>query len=366
MNLKPAKTGQTAGSSKGFTQVALPRLLWGIAIIMVALTVYVALNRTPVVFSQAPESRPTRPAEVPTIDSLVSAVLPDMATVIPGALSRSSELHTNIPKRPSVEGQTYTVESGDSVFALSEYFKLKPETILWANFSILNDNPDFMNIGQKLFIPPTNGVVHKWKEGDTFDSVAVLYKANVKDILLWPGNKLDMINPKVVPGTLVMVPGGVREFRRTWIIPTIPRGAAGVATSMPGACDTGTGGAVGTGVFIWPGPVHAISGNTFWSGHLAIDIAIGIGTPVMAADSGVVVFSGWSPVGYGNVVMIDHGNGFQTLYAHLTAALVRCGQSVAKGVTIGTGGSTGNSTGPHLHFEIRYMGGFVNPISYLH
>ena len=106
-------------------------------------------------------------------------------------------------------------------------------------------------------------------------------------------------------------------------------------------------------------------GNTYWSGHLAIDLAIGIGTPVVASDSGVVVFSGWTTVGYGNMVMIDHGNGFQTAYAHLTAALVACGQSVAQGQIIGTGGSTGNSTGPHLHFEIRYMGGFVNPLSYL-
>jgi murein DD-endopeptidase MepM/ murein hydrolase activator NlpD len=162
-----------------------------------------------------------------------------------------------------------------------------------------------------------------------------------------------------------MVPGGVREFRRSWIIPTIPRGAAGVALSFPGGCDTGTGGAIGTGVFMWPSPVHQLSGNDYWSGHLAIDIAIGIGTPVVASDSGVVVFSGWSPLGYGNMVMIDHGNGFQTLYAHLTAALVRCGQSVNKGQTIGTGGTTGNSTGPHLHFEMRYMGGFVNPKIYL-
>ncbi len=364
MTLQPAKSGKPA-KVRGNSQAVLPRILWGVAIIMVAIAIYVAVTRVPIVFSQAPNAR-VEPTRAATLKVEATAALPDLEPARQEALSRSNELHTDIPKRPNVEGQNYVVEAGDSVFAISEYFKLKPETILWANFSVLNDNPDMLGLNQKLYIPATDGVVHKWKDGDTLESVASLYKANIKDILLWPGNKLDIVNPEIQPGTLVMVPGGQREFRRSWVIPTIPRGAAGVALNFPGTCDTGTGGAVGTGVFIWPGPVHKLSGNTYWSGHLAIDIAIGIGTPVAASDAGVVVFSGWSPVGYGNMVMIDHGNGFQTLYAHLTAALVRCGQSVNKGATIGTGGSTGNSTGPHLHFEMRYMGGFVNPLAYLH
>jgi len=362
VTFRPAKSGQAARAG-GFSQAVLPRMLWGVAIIMVAVTIYVALTRAPVVFSQAPAPVilfATTPTPV-----AAAAALPTLAPAHLNSLNRLNELHTNIPKRPNVAGQEYVVESGDSVFAISDYFKLKPETILWANYNVLNDNPDMLGLNQKLYIPPTDGVVHKWKAGDTLESVASLYKASTKDILLWPGNKLDIVTPEIQPGSLVMVPGGQREFRRSWVIPTIPRGAAGVAMNFPGTCDTGAGGALGTGSFIWPGPAHSISGNTYWSGHLAIDIAIGIGTPVVASDAGVVVFSGWSPVGYGNMVMIDHGNGFQTLYAHLTAALVRCGQSVNKGNTIGTGGSTGNSTGPHLHFEMRYMSGFVNPISYL-
>jgi murein DD-endopeptidase MepM/ murein hydrolase activator NlpD len=364
VTLKPAKTGKTAHPKDGFTQVVFPKLLWGIAILMVALAVFVALNRPPIVFSKSPDPKVIKPTVAATSSAVTDAVLPELAPVRLAALSRASELHTDIPKRPNAEGQNYVVENGDSVFAIAKYFGLKPETILWANYSVLNDNPDALGLGQKLLIPPTDGVMVKWQASDTFQSVASQYKTDPQKILLWPGNKLDLINPVVQPGTLVMVPDGIREFRQTWIMPTIARGASG--TAMIGACSTGTGGAVGTGSFIWPGPVHSISGNTFWSGHLAIDIAIGVGTPVVAADSGVVVFAGWSPVGYGNVVMIDHGNGFQTLYAHLTAALVPCGSSVNKGSVIGTGGSTGNSTGPHLHFEIRFMGGFVNPISYLH
>lgn len=334
---------------------------------MVALVVYLLLQRTGVVASAAPDSRGGSPAPVvstsPPVES--NAVLPAYSAAGTASVARKASLHTTIPERSRVDGMTYKVEEGDSVFALAEAFKLKPETILWANYSVLNDNPDMLAIGQLLNIPPVNGVMHTWKEGDTLESVAQAYKAKVQDILLFPGNRLDMVNPQVKPGTQVMVPGGSREFRQTWIMPSIPRGPAGVATNIPGTCNTGTGGAYGTGVFIWPGPAKLISGNDYWSGHLAIDIAIGTGIPVWAADSGVVVFSGWSSLGYGYMVMIDHGNGFQTVYGHLSATTVTCGQSVYKGNTIGLGGSTGNSTGPHLHFEMRYFGGFVNPKIYL-
>jgi murein DD-endopeptidase MepM/ murein hydrolase activator NlpD len=121
------------------------------------------------------------------------------------------------------------------------------------------------------------------------------------------------------------------------------------------------GGYYGGGFFIWPASNHYLSGNDFWSGHLAIDIAAGTGAPIYAADAGVVVFAGWNSNGYGNVVMIDHQNGYHTLYAHLSSLAVSCGSSAAQGQVIGYAGSTGNSTGPHLHFEVRYLGGFLNP-----
>ena len=127
--------------------------------------------------------------------------------------------------------------------------------------------------------------------------------------------------------------GGHREFRQ-WIIPTIPRGNAGVSRSVygAGACDGGYGGALGTGAFIWPAGNHYLSGNDYWSGHLGIDIAAGEGAPVYAADSGVVVFSGWALGGYGYMVMIDHGNGYQTLYGHLSNITVYCGPALARAV----------------------------------
>lgn len=365
MSLTPDTKG--ARSAKGML-AWLPGLSWGVAIAMVALVIYLLLQRTGVVASAAPDPRggSAAPVVISTsapVDS--NTALPEFSTAGTAVVARKASLHTTIPTRSRVAGMTYKVEEGDSVFALAEAFKLKPETILWANYDVLNDNPDMLAIGQMLNVPPTDGVMYKWKEGDTLQSVASTFKARVQDILLFPGNKLDMVNPQVTAGTQVMVPGGSREFRQTWIMPSIPRGPAGVATNIPGTCNTGAGGAFGTGVFVWPGPAKIISGNDFWSGHLAIDIAIGTGIPVWAADSGVVVFSGWSSLGYGYMVMIDHGNGFQTVYGHLSATTVVCGQSVYKGNTIGLGGSTGNSTGPHLHFEMRYFGGFVNPKMYL-
>jgi len=128
-----------------------------------------------------------------------------------------------------------------------------------------------------------------------------------------------------------------------------------------GACEGSYEGAYGSGTFIWPVDTHYLSGNDYWSGHLGIDIAAAQGAPVYAADSGVIVFAGWASGGYGNTVIIDHGNGYQTLYAHLSSVAVRCGQSVSQGAVIAYAGSTGNSTGTHLHFEVRYMGGFINP-----
>jgi murein DD-endopeptidase MepM/ murein hydrolase activator NlpD len=160
-----------------------------------------------------------------------------------------------------------------------------------------------------------------------------------------------------------MIPGGQREFQQ-WIIPTIPRGAAGVSSGIygSGACPGGyQGGFYGSGAFIWPTVNHTISGNDYWSGHLAIDIGAPTGESVKAADSGVIVFAGWATGGYGYTVAIDHGNGYQTLYAHLSSVSSYCGQSVTRGQRIASAGSTGNSTGPHLHFEVRYQGGFVNP-----
>ena len=254
------------------------------------------------------------------------------------------------------------VAQGDSVFEIASKFNIKPETLLWANYDLLNDNPDTISIGMQLKVPPVDGVYYLAQQGDTLQSIAARFEAEVEDILNWAANQLDLTAPVIQPETWVMVPGGQREFRQ-WIIPVIPRGRAGVSKSVygGGACEGSYDGAYGSGAFIWPAGNHYLSGNDYWSGHLGIDIAAGEGSPIYAADSGVVVFAGWATGGYGYTVMIDHGNGYQTLYAHLSQVSASCGRSVSQGGTIGHSGSTGNSTGAHLHFEVRFNGGFVSP-----
>jgi len=282
--------------------------------------------------------------------------------VLVGAIPRRVSMHTNVPNRPRQDVIEHTVNLGDSIFGIAIDFNIQPETVLWSNYDLLKDNPHALSAGMVLKIPPTDGVYYQLKEGDTFESLAVEFETDAEGILYWPGNRFDLTDPKLAPASWLMIPGGQREFQQ-WIIPVMPRGAAGVSAGIygAGACPGGYDGLYGSGAFIWPTINRSISGNDYWSGHLAIDIGSALGEPISASDTGVIVFAGWATGGYGYVVAIDHGNGYSTLYAHLSSVNVSCGQSVVQGQTIGLGGSTGNSTGPHLHFEIRYQGGFVNP-----
>ncbi len=277
-------------------------------------------------------------------------------------LTRRTLPDTESPRRARVEVLRYTVQPGDSVFAIADRFTIEPETVLWGNYETLEDDPHLLRPGQELNILPLDGTYYEWKPGDSLTGVADFFGVDAGSIIDWPGNRLDSQAPTVGEGAWLVVPGGRRALR-TWVVPTIARGSAGVGTAFgPGGCSGDfSGGAVGTGGFIWPTGNHYVSGNDYWAGHLAIDIAAGTGAGVWAADSGVVVYAGWSNGGYGNLVMIDHGNGWLTVYAHLSTVQVACGQSIAQGSSIGAAGSTGNSTGAHLHFETRSGGGFVNP-----
>ncbi len=342
---------------------------WVIAIGAVLAAFYI-WQSLPVASAQSPPIAGT-PTAAPTATRPPARVsLPALVDGRPGgsaadshSLSPQASLYTVIPNRPSNEIVLHTVQAGDSVFGIAKTYGITPETVLWANFELLDDNPDLLEQGMELNIPPVNGVYYRWQEGDTLEGVAAAFEAEMDEIIGFSGNSFDLSNPDAIPaGTFVMLPGGHREFRQ-WLIPTIARGSAGVNTTAlgPGACSGSYEGLFGSGAFIWPASRHFLSGNDYWSGHLGIDIAAGPGEPVFASDAGVVVFSGWANGGYGNTVMIDHGNGYQTLYAHLSGTSVPCGASVTAGRTVGTAGSTGNSTGSHLHFEVRLNGGFINP-----
>jgi hypothetical protein len=339
--------------------------IWMLSLSLVLLAVYLGWR------VQSTQAAPavTSPTLMPVIEQAVSnydqgtADLPAYFKDLPKpGILRKIALHTNIPSRSRTEVIEYSVTTGDSVFGIAQSFNLKPESILWANYDQLNDSPDMLSPGMELNIPPVDGVYYQWQEGDTLESVAAKFDVPAEDILDWEGNNFDLTNPQVEPDQWIMVPNGHREFVQ-WVVPTIARANSGVLKSVlgPGACEGNYSGAYGTGAFAWPTASHYLSGNDYWSGHLGIDIAGSLGDGIFAADAGVVVFAGWANGGYGNMVMIDHGNGYQTLYAHLSSVSAYCGQSVYTGTYIGAIGSTGNSTGPHLHFEVRYLGGFINP-----
>ena len=302
------------------------------------------------------------------------ADLPAYATPTPNGdeVVRDVELHTTIPDRPRMKVITYKVKDGDTLFGIADQFGLKPETILWGNYDTLKDNVHFLEPGQSLNILPIDGTYYKWQEGDTLTGVAQFFKASVEDILDWPGNNLradlNPDNPDIKPGTWLVIPGGQREMV-SWQAPRIYRSNPAVAKVLgPGYCGQVVDGAIGTGSFVWPTPGHWISGYHFIPGiHPGIDIGGAIGNAIYAADTGVVVYAGWNNYGYGNLIIIDHGDGWQTVYAHLSVIDVSCGMSVFKGAIIGAMGVTGNSTGPHLHFEMHadQYGGAVDPLRFL-
>ena len=291
------------------------------------------------------------------------SILPEfMPTKAYESVERSINPDTVLPAGSRKGTVEYTVAAGDSLFGIADEYQVEPESVLWANTDTLNDDPHLISVGTKLKIPPIDGILYVWKEGDKLEEVAAKYNATVDDILLYPGNGLDLSNPVIEPGTSIMIPNGWRALQ-PWVIPVSAGNDAGVTAQIagPGAC-TPSGGLSGTYSFVWPAPYFGqVSGNDYWSGHQAIDAQCFQGDSIFASDSGVVIYAGAISGGYGNLVAIDHQNGYLTLYAHLSGFNVACGQSVTQGQVIGFCGSTGNSTGAHLHFEVRQNGGFVNP-----
>lgn len=322
-------------------------------------------------FVSAEEDAVDLPTPTPAINS--SPSLSPLPAVVDVGINRQTQLFTSLPSRPRFEVIRYTVKPGDTLFGIAEKFRLKPETILWGNQYTLGDNPHNLRPGQELNILPVDGTYYKWSAGDGLNRVAEFFGVKPEDIVNFPGNGLDpntigdYAHPNIEPGTWLVIPGGRREFV-SWSAPEIPRDNPGVAQVLgPGACKQVASGAIGVGLFIWPASRHFLSGFDYSpsTNHFGIDIDGETGNAVYAVDNGVVVYAGWNNWGYGNVIVINHGNGWQTLYAHLSAINVSCGQSVYQGNIIGAIGSTGNSSGSHLHFEMMFNGTKVNPWDYL-
>lgn len=229
------------------------------------------------------------------------------------------------------EIRVYTVREGDSLSQIAEMFDVTTNTILWAN-----DLKSAKSIqpGETLVILPIVGVRHVVKSGDTISTIAKKYEGDEDEILAY--NQLPD-SSAISVGDVVIVPGGAMHQ------------APVVATSRA----TSGGGGGGSAGFAHPVP-GAIKTQGI-HGYNAVDLAAGYGTPIRAAAGGEVIVSksgGWNG-GYGNYIVIRHGNGTQTLYAHLAQNYVGVGAYVGQSETIGTMGNSGRSTGTHLHFEVR-------------
>lgn len=317
-----------------------------------------------------PDLRPAEAADAPEAAGGLLAPFPALA--MPAAqVERLNQVHTVMPSRQRFEVILYAVQPGDSLFGIADRFGLKPETLLWGNFESLQDNVHNLQPGQELNILPVDGTFYQWNPGDSLVGVADFFGVQVQDILDWPGNRLpqdiDPQNPDLEPGTGLVIPGGRREVV-DWRGPRITRANPASARILgPGYCGSIMDGPVGGGVFVWPTPGRTISGYRYDPVvHPGIDIGGGEGNAIFAAEAGVVVYAGWHNGGYGNVIVIDHGDGWQTLYAHLSVINVGCGFGVGRGDVMGGMGSTGNSTGTHLHFEMLHdQFGKVSPLDFL-
>ncbi|MBL8046872.1 MAG: M23 family metallopeptidase, partial [Anaerolineales bacterium] len=324
--------------------------------------------------SAAPAATPVVGTSVmPTAALNIGDVFPTVAPlsaepVEASTVFRLAEPDTQVQERGRVTIEKYTVVKGDTVFGIAAKFNVKPDTILWGNAE-LADNINLLAPGKELNILPIDGALRVVQSGDTLEKIASIFHGNIDEILAFAGNDLDPSDPQIKLGQTIVIPGGWRDSV-TWSLPTVGRNntvSGSGRSSEPGACNGNYSGPTGSFTFVWPANNHYLSGwdynpNT----HPGLDIAAGLGAPIYASDNGVVVFSGWSNYGYGQLIILDHGNGWQTAYAHLSQINLGCGASIYQGQLIGLSGSTGNSSGPHLHFEMRNATyGRVNPWDFL-
>ncbi|MBI2862302.1 MAG: M23 family metallopeptidase [Chloroflexi bacterium] len=317
---------------------------WLILVVSLLATVYGSVFAGAIEAKRSTISKPmtitfwnTSPDTLPqpertTMDFLALPALPKtqggLASAADGPGLAGASKEAVQPRQGVIE---YTVRDGDTLFGLAEQFGISANTIWWNNELA---DPDRLQIGQALIILPVSGMLHTVKAGETTDAIASRYGVELSEIV----TANDLANPNSL--------------------------AVGQKLVIPGASPPADRRPVPTGRFIWPtyGQITTYFGE---HGHQGLDIANNYGVSVVAADSGQVMATTALSTGLGWHVTIDHGNGYQTVYAHLSRFLVQPGQWVQRGQAIGLIGTTGLSTGPHLHFEVHRNGVAVDPLRLL-
>lgn len=279
----------------------------------------------------------------------------DAVSVKPRTINFTSSDEEFIPQKRS-EIVYYTVQKGDTVSTIARRFDVTINTILWANnlgsYSLIRP-------GDSLLILPDSGILHTVKSGDTISRIARTYDVEEEKIL-----SSNQLGSTLRIGEKIMIPGG----RKITVAAATPAPAASSNSSGIGiirdlvkapASTVADSGAK----MAWPTDGARITQYYSWR-HTGLDIANKTGTPLYAAEAGTVISSGWNN-GYGYNVLIDHGDGRQTRYAHASKLFVEKGDSVSRGENIAAMGSTGWSTGPHIHFEVIINGKKQNPLNYI-
>jgi murein DD-endopeptidase MepM/ murein hydrolase activator NlpD len=257
---------------------------------------------------------------------------------------------TQISDKVREKVEEYVVKDGDTISSVAAKFGIDTNTIRWENNL---ENINTIKPGLVLKILPVSGVAHKVTRGETINSIAKRYSAEPQAIADFPFNTFeDEETFGLLVGQVLIVPDGKKPQPQVTPPPVF-------LARTPNA-----GAVTASGQFAWP-IFGAVITQRWSSYHPAWDMA-NPGLPdIYAADAGTVIHSGWSTAGYGNMIMVDHHNGYITLYGHFSRLYVQVGQTVKKGDALGREGSTGRSTGPHLHFEIRKGGARLNPADFL-
>jgi murein DD-endopeptidase MepM/ murein hydrolase activator NlpD len=342
-----------------------------IGVVLIGL-ILVAIGPVRAYLTSIPSTAPNTGGPASTTNQPQSlAILTSDSGVVTWEVDRQLLPFTIIPDRPRNTVVTYTVKPGDTLFEIAAHFGIDPKTIFWSN-AVLEDNVHMLQPGIDLAIPPSDGVYFTADGAQSIESAAAFYKGDANEIINSQYNELAGYKTTDVPpwGMKVFVPGGEREL--SWGPPPVVETTdvrtgtvvRGFMPGMGGTCASFVVPNVGTGAWVLPAQSYMVT-QPFYPGHSGIDLGAPIGTPSYAADTGVVIFSGWNNWGYGILVVLDHGNGFTSYYAHLNSRSVGCGETVTRGQYIGQIGTTGQSSGPHLHFEIRWGHTPTNPAAYI-
>ncbi len=290
--------------------------------------------------------------------ALESTVAPDLESILAFDELTASPTTTkpSSAKRTTIE--EYVVAEGDTIGTIAEQFDLSITTILWSNNLSVRS---IIRPGDTLTILPVDGITHTVKSGDTLSRIASTYGVTSAEIVDF--NNLADANDLTI-GESLLVPGGEKQA------PTPSRSVASVRNLFtPEQTSASPSPLAGSANMIWPTDLSKI--NTYYGQyyvygrHYGLDIDCNYNNNNYAAADGIVTFSGWNRGGYGYFVQIDHGNGLVTAYGHHAKLYVSKGDSVTQGQPIGLCGTTGRSTGTHLHFEVRVNGQAVNPLNYV-